>query len=115
MGFFSWETSDTHQSIANCYTKKCKPVYLLMPDGNHIHEKSYQGYGVFNGVDAYELLAKMNGEEGDENQLRSIGISLFFSDDGKKLPFVLKFSFDPNATYEGLPAAENCPKQGYFY
>jgi len=31
------------------------------------------------------------------------------------IPYPLKFSFDPDAKYEDLPAAKNCPDQGFFY
>ena len=62
MGFFSWKTSDTGESIANCYSSRpTRPVYLLQPHGNApICEPNYQGYGVFGGVNAYEWLAEMN-------------------------------------------------------
>jgi hypothetical protein len=33
----------------------------------------------------------------------------------KGLCFPLKFSYDPNADYNALPASKNCPNQGYFY
>ncbi len=32
-----------------------------------------------------------------------------------ELKYPLKFSFDPDAVYEDLPAAEHCPHQGFFY
>ena len=32
-----------------------------------------------------------------------------------ELKFPLKFSFDPDAVYENLPASDRCPYQGYFY
>ncbi len=60
MGFFSWKTADTDESIMNCYGSDCRTVYLLQPDGDHIQEKAYPGYGVFGGVDAYEWLAEKN-------------------------------------------------------
>jgi hypothetical protein len=31
------------------------------------------------------------------------------------LTYPLKFSFNPDAVYEDLPASESCPFQGYFY
>lgn len=33
---------------------------------------------------------------------------------GGDLPYPLKFSFNPSAIYEDLPASENCPNQGIF-
>ena len=107
MGFYSFKTADTNESICNVHTGKHRPVYLLMPDGNHILECAYQGYGIFGGHRAYDLLAEMNGYEGD-------GLDLHYSDRYNDLPFQLKFSFDPNANYHDLPASEDCEAQGYF-
>ena len=61
MGFFSWQTADTKESIMNHYSGQCKTVYLLQPGGAEpIEETAYDGYGVFGGVDAYEWLAEKN-------------------------------------------------------
>lgn len=61
MGFFSWKTADTKESIWNEHTGQCKTVYLLQPEGKSpIEETSYGGYGVFGNVDAYEWLAENN-------------------------------------------------------
>lgn len=81
MGFFSWKTADTHKSISNKHTNRCKPVYLLQPSGPHIKEPAYEGYGVFNGVDAYVWLAEHNLPhhvlaDMDEESRRSAGIML---------------------------------------
>ncbi len=112
MGFFSWKTADTKQSIWNVYTKKHRPVYLLLPEGRpSISERAYEGYGEFGGVDAYELLARENGL-GDN---RESGIELAFDDSAyEKAKFHLKFSFNENAKYEDLPPSERDPNQGYF-
>jgi len=74
MGFFSWKTADTKRSIYNKYTKSCKPVYLLQPNGKPpIFEPEYEGYGQFGGIQAYywlglhnlpeELIGKLSNEE----------------------------------------------------
>ena len=62
MGFFSWKTSDTGESIANRYSSRpTKEVYLLQPDGKEpICEDLYKGTGHFGGVYVYEWLAEMN-------------------------------------------------------
>ena len=84
MGFFSFKTADTQESIANEYSgKEVKPVYLLQPNGlPAIKEPCYSGYGVFGGVDCYEWLAKINFGEGAS---RSLAISAdcghYFEDD----------------------------------
>jgi len=83
MGFFSWMTSDTEESIANIHTGHCRPVYLLQPGGQEpICEPAYDGFGVFGGVDAYVWLAKANLpadlEEriGDDQALRALGFTM---------------------------------------
>lgn len=178
MGFFSWKTADTNRSIYNVHTNKCKPVYLLQPDGQApIFEPAYDGYGVFGDVDACYWLGKINlpadvVATATDDEIRDYGVSLdcgtlcrdtvtgevwkiasrnnpcfqslnYFSGsyfdpipeyDGKcandlletkrfeyvsfksviPIKFPLKFSFDPKAVYEDLPASVNCPRQGYF-
>lgn len=77
MGFFSFNTCDTNESIANCHSQKFnarRPVFLLQPNGAPaIKEVEYNGYGEFGGVDVYEWLSQVNfGGLGD----RSAGIAL---------------------------------------
>jgi hypothetical protein len=51
MGFFSWKTADTDESIANVHTGNHKTVFLLQPDGAEpIEDRAYDGYGRFGGV-----------------------------------------------------------------
>lgn len=74
MGFFSWKSCDDKRSIPNNFSgKPMKPVYLLQPNGlPSIQEIMYEGYGRFNGIDAYEWLAQMN--FGDAS-LRNVAIN----------------------------------------
>ena len=65
MGFYSWKTADTHQSIRNTFAEDphtdIGPVYLLQPHGlPPIIEPAYEGYGTFGGVDANTWLAIKN-------------------------------------------------------
>lgn len=111
MGYFSWKTSDTEESIFNVFSNHFdgRPVYLLQPNGQPaIKESGYEGMGNFGGRDAYELLAEWNGLGSD----RGKGFKLSISGDPIKYP--LKFSFNPDAVYEDLPAAKNCERQGHF-
>jgi len=118
MGFFSWKTSDTKEDIWNCYTDKCRTVYLYCPGGIIIKEDSYNGYGDFDGRDAYELLAKWNKPfecNNDREHNRSIGISIGCDDsDHRALKYPLKFSFCGNLKYEDLEAADSAASQGFF-
>lgn len=175
MGFFSWLTSDTQESICNIYSgRPVKTVYLLQPNGQPpIIEENYRGYGYFGEVDAYVWIAKNNlshniAKNLSQEELNYLGIGLelgeyledpkngkkfvIFDDYSKliddcefldinynmtppgydesvnnlkisgkliakafKCKYPLKFSYDPNAVYEDLPAAKNCPSQGFFY
>jgi hypothetical protein len=64
MGFFSWKTADTKESIANDksgHPNGRRPVYLLRPDGKgSVGGKPYGGYGFFDRVNAYKWLARNN-------------------------------------------------------
>ena len=72
-GQFSWMTQDTGQQIGSQDENKI-PVYMFDDKGKYYYENDYDGYGVFGGMDYYELLDKMNGGEGD----RGRGIDLAF-------------------------------------
>ena len=72
-GQFSWMTQDTGQQIGSQDENQI-PVYMFDDKGKYYYESDYDGYGVFGGMDYYELLDKMNGGEGD----RSRGIDLAF-------------------------------------
>ena len=85
MGFFSWLTADTKESIRNIHAGDCRTVYLLQPGTKpNIEELMYGGYGIFGGVDAYEWLAEMNMDKDtlkqikDTDKLREYGIELEF-------------------------------------
>ncbi|WP_166256017.1 hypothetical protein [Marinobacter salicampi] len=64
MGFYSYKTADTKESIANQHSvRELRPVYLLQPGGKPpIEEQVYDGYGVFGGVNAMNWLAEANAE-----------------------------------------------------
>lgn len=55
MGFYSWEFCDCNGRLIIG-----KSAYLLMPDGKHIREHYYNGYGRFGAHDIYELMAMQN-------------------------------------------------------
>jgi len=119
MGFFSWRTADTDEPIMNRHTRHCRPVYLLLPDGSSAFEPAYDGYGVFDGIDAYQWLGEMNASAigldpatMTESEFRSLGLRLAFGDE--PYPYPLKFSFSETARYDDLPASRDCPTQGYF-
>lgn len=118
MGFFSWKTSDTKESISNKHSVLgALPVYLVTPDNEKIFEPDYDGYGVFGGHDVFALLAKWNVPEkctGNEARDRYAGIDLILKTP-ELIKFPIKFSTNPERTYNDLAASEECPLQGYFY
>ena len=72
-GQFSWMTQDTGQQIGSQDENKI-PVYMFDDKGKYYYENDYDGYGVFGGMDYYELLDKMNDGSGN----RKDGIDLAF-------------------------------------
>lgn len=114
MGFFSWHTQDTGESIANRYSNR-KPFTVYMTDnkGNRWREDNYDGYGEFGGKDYYELLAEMNGLGSD----RQAGIDFAFHDSPS--------GENPDCLFPNLTEAadwkwrndipDSCRDQGYFY
>ena len=109
MGFFSWKTQDTGKSICNVHSRK-KPFTVSMHDdkGNVWTESAYDGYGVFGGMDFYELLAKMNGKE-----TREEGISIAFSIPAQ--PYMTpNLTESPKWTWRN-EEPESCRDQGFFY
>lgn len=94
-GQFSWFTQDSEEQIGS-ETLNTIDVWMYDNEGNSWYEKHYQGYGVFGGMDYYELLAKMNGYSEEDlkkgQEMRGIGIDLAFKklktkDKGKKVLF----------------------------
>ena len=94
-GQFSWFTQDSDQQIGS-ERENTIDVWMYDNEGNSWYEKHYQGYGVFGGMDYYELLAKMNGYTEEDlkkgQEMRNLGIDLAFKklktkDKGKKVLF----------------------------
>jgi hypothetical protein len=116
MGFFSWKTQDTNQSIANTYSARPTFQIKMMDNkGNVWTEYDYEGYGEFGGKDFYELLDEMNGGSGERDR----GIKLAFKNNsgGDHTPEVLYPNLVENSnnwTYNPK-GPESCPDQGYFY
>jgi hypothetical protein len=109
MGMFSWNTSDTKESIpASTSGKPSLHVKMLDDKGNEWIEKDYEGYGIFGGKDFYELLAEMNGLT-----TREEGINLAFNGEPYKSPKLITLGCD--LEYEQLPNPTSCEYQGYFY
>ena len=120
MGVFSWQTSDTGESI--WWDHEIPTVHMRDSEGNVWSEDDYEGYGVFGGKDFYVLLANMNGIRGDNEDVRSQGISLLFENNpggsgaiatkrGIKVPTL---AFDKDKQWIDLPPPEPCEYQGCY-
>lgn len=119
MGFSSFITQDTDEEIWNDYTEHPTKVKILTPEGEYMSGVTNNGYLRFNGIDYFEIVAKMNGYEFDEenpNKLSSIGNELFSRDDDViKYPKIVSMSF--KGKYEDLSRKpEFCAggRQGYW-
>jgi len=126
MGFFSWNTMDTDNSIANQYSnRKAFRVQMIDNKGNVWTEDDYEGYGRFGGKDYYELLAEMNGftsdKTGDEytDEARGFGIDIAFKDNGSGVG--TEGVYYPNLVEQAkgwvyeMAGPDSCDYQGYFY
>ena len=120
MGFFSFKTADTQEPIRKMHTGEHRTVFLLQPNSKPpIAEDAYEGYGDFGGIDYYQWLYDANAESlnlpknisGDNK--RKAAIDLHY-DEEVQLTHPLKFSFNPDAVYESLPASLDDPDQGFF-
>ncbi len=76
MGFTSWLTADTRESIPNVYALAEFPelqkrtVYLLQPGGlPPIAESDYEGYSTFGGITTYDWLVNQNAPKGRVEEL----------------------------------------------
>jgi len=110
MGFFSFITSDTKESIPNIHSnRESFTVYMKDNKGNVWEEKYYDGYGKFDDKDIYELIDEMNGGTGD----RLKGIDIFFDKKNTTAIFP-SLSRDPDYKWTGK-RIDDCDYQGYFY
>lgn len=57
MGCFSWMFADTYNQENLCNGRR---AYLALPDGSHLKQYPYEGYGEFGGKDVYELVVDWN-------------------------------------------------------
>lgn len=120
MGFFSWNTCDTNQSIANKYSNRpTSTVHMITPDGRVFTENDYDGYGIFGEKDYFELLAELNGIGSDRDD--AINLAFKNNPSGENTPGVIypklveNLEEDVVAQYNRLPNPESCEAQGYFY
>jgi len=117
MGFFSYLTADTKESIPSSYSvRQTFPVYVLSPHGENIYEPAYEGYGVFGGVDVFVHLLKTNFPDvvkgKSEEEIRRLYFSDYYNVNWK---YPLKISREDVDYFSIDGVSKDCPYQGYFY
>jgi hypothetical protein len=134
MGFFSWKTCDTGESIFNTSSDRETISVAMVDDKGSVYiEDEYEGYGVFGGKDYYQLVAKMNVPDkcnGDVDHDRILGIEIVFKDNKGgdiawedklkiKVPIlvtanILNYTRDYKKLWEITRPPVTCEYQGYF-
>lgn len=66
MGMFSWMFADRANKVALCAEQR---GYVACPNGSYICEPFYDGYGLFDGKDVYDLVVDWNREYLDKKML----------------------------------------------
>ena len=134
MGFFSWKTCDTGESIFNTSSDRETVSVAMVDDKGSVYiEDEYEGYGVFGGKDYYQLVAEMNVPDkctGDVDHDRILGIEIVFKDNEGgdiawedklkiKVPIlvtanILNYTRDYKNLWEITRPPVTCEYQGYF-
>ena len=124
MGFFSWKTSDTNESVSNRHSDRgALPVKVLLPDGTVIIDRDYGGYGEFfdgdNFIDFYELVHELTEGlmygDGDREQGIKIWFDNYNGNFDKKMIAPKIVSINCQLPYDKLPDSDDCEYQGFFY
>jgi hypothetical protein len=119
MGFFSWMTEEGDSISNSSSSRGALPVYMYLPDGTVRYEPEYEGYGVFDGLDFYALVAQYNQPEkctGDVDKDRDVGIAYeYHSGVAYNTIIMPRFSRYKNLDYNKMTNPEVCNDQGYFY
>ena len=113
MGFFSWKTADTGETIWNKHNRRGPtPCKMLTPDKPPRVERDYNGYGDFGGVDFYAEVDRLNGGTGDRDR----GITLAHSREpgGGQVVKPRLVSIDFQGEWGDVSDSADCPTQGYF-
>ena len=124
MGFFSWKTSDTDESISNVHSYLgALPVKLLSPAGVLVKCRGYDGYGKFRGVnsdnnvveyDFYQLVHELTDGLEIGSGDRETGINYAFDKEKSCIKPKL-VSIDYEGDYDSVADSPDCEFQGYFY
>jgi hypothetical protein len=113
-GQFSWMTQDDGEQIGS-EKQNTITVYMHDNEGNSWEEKSYEGYGVFGGLDYYSLLSKMNGYGDDRGDGIDVAFGKKKSKVGKKTLFpALTSSKKLKSNHDFTKEPESDPNQSWY-
>jgi len=129
MGFSSFLTTDTKQSIMNRHSgQETVDIYMVDDNGKEWKESNYGGYCDFGGKDIFVLIYEMNTGETvadslydsedvftrkmntDVDKCRSMGIEMYFGEEIIKTPCLFT---KPGQKWIDTEL-KDCPLQGYF-
>lgn len=115
-GQFSWMTQDSNKQIGS-ERQNTIDVYMYDNEGNKWKETKYDGYGVFGGMDFYDLVATMNGYDADRQKGIDLAFGKLKTKDSKRKTLFPALVEDPRYNWKRhnfTEQPENDPDQSWY-
>ena len=115
-GQFSWMTQDSNKQIGS-EKQNTIDVYMYDNEGNKWKETRYDGYGVFGGMDFYDLVATMNGYDADREKGIDLAFGKLKTKDKKRKTLFPALVEDPRYNWKRhnfTEQPENDPNQSWY-
>ena len=115
-GQFSWMTQDSNKQIGS-EKQNTIDVYMYDNEGNKWKETKYDGYGVFGGMDFYDLVATMNGYDADREKGIDLAFGKLKTKDKKRKTLFPALVEDPRYNWKRhnfTEQPENAPNQSWY-
>ena len=115
-GQFSWMTQDSNKQIGS-ERQNTIDVYMYDNEGNKWKETRYDGYGVFGGMDFYDLVATMNGYDADRQKGIDLAFGKLKTKDPKRKTLFPALVEDPRYNWKRhnfTEQPENDPDQSWY-
>ena len=115
-GQFSWMTQDTNDQIGSEKLNTID-VYMYDNEGNKWKETRYDGYGIFGGMDYYDLVATMNGYDADRQKGIDLAFGKLKTKDKKRKTLFPALVTDPRYNWKRhdfTEEAEGDPNQSWY-
>ena len=115
-GQFSWMTQDSNKQIGS-EKQNTIDVYMYDNEGNKWKETKYDGYGVFGGMDFYDLVATMNGYDADREKGIDLAFGKLKTKDKKRKTLFPALVEDPRYNWKRhnfTEQPENDPNQSWY-